>query len=185
MRRIQRLLIVLSALTTLLLFAGCGPAIPTGATSLSPTSTTKSPSSPPSTPTPAVKTGPIALYTNSSLYQAGDALTVTLSNGSNQAIYFPDHLTNCTVILLQRSKAQPLANEGGPAGIDPCQLTIATHIHSLGAGQRLVVRLVAPKSGWPAGLYVATLRYRLSPSAGPSIPLSSPAFAVGSRAPQP
>jgi len=110
---------------------------------------------------------------------------VTVSNQSSQTIYFPDHLTNCTVILLQRSKAQSLANEGGQAGINPCQLAIATHIHSLDPGQRLVVKLVVPKSGWPTGLYLATLSYHTSPSAGPSTILSSPAFAVGPRAPQP
>lgn len=170
MLRIQKSLIIVSALLALLLLAGCGPTIPTGATG---------------TPSPTAKAGPVTLHTDTLLYQTGDSISVTLSNESNQMIYFPDHQTNCTVILLQRSKAQPLSDEGRPADINPCQLAIATSIHSLGPGQRLVVSLVAPKGGWPTGLYVATLRYRMSPSAGPSIPLSSPAFAVGPRAPQP
>lgn len=182
---IQRSLILVGTLLALVVLTGCGPTPLTPAADLSPTPTTRALSSPTGTPTPAARRGSVTLHTDTLLYQTGDTISVTLNNQSTQTIYFPDHLTNCSVILLQRSKAQPLSEDGGPAGINPCQLATATRMDALGPGQHLVVKLVAPTSGWPPGLYLATLSYRTSPSAGPSTPLSSPAFTVGPPAPQP
>jgi hypothetical protein len=188
MLRIQRLLVIFSTLTALALLAGCGSNTTANRADLS--STTPEPSSSATTkPSPttggsstaAAGTGPVTLRVDARYYQKGDTITVTLSN---QTIYFPDHLTNCTVILLQRLKVRPLAGDDVQGIFNPCRLAIATRIHSLGAGQRLVVRLVASPSGWAPGIYRASLIYRTSPDAGPSTTISSAAFTVGPLVPQ-
>ncbi len=184
MLRIQRALVISGVLAALGLLAGCGQNFPAGAANPSPAPTSFS-SSPTAGATSTVAGGPITMRTDALLYQPGDPIVVTLSNGSKQTIYFPDHQTNCTVILLQRLNVQPLAEGGKTTAINPCRLGMPTSIHSLGPGQRQVVTLVAPKGGWPVGRYLATLNYWLSPSVGPVMSLSSPAFVVGSGAPQP
>jgi hypothetical protein len=183
MLRIYQLLITFGTITVLVLLAGCGPNTSTGATSL-PTTTIGPSTTATSASTQAVRTGPVTLHTDAPFYRTGDTISVILSNQSSQTIYFPDHLTNCTVILLQRQKVQPLAGENGQAGINPCRLGIATRIHSLDAGQRLVVRLVAPFNGWLTGFYRATLSYRTPLNAGPSTTIYSAAFTVGPLVPQ-
>lgn len=183
MLRIYQLLITFGTITVLALLAGCGPNTTNGTTSL-PTTTTGPSTTATSDSTQAVRTGPVTLHTDAPFYRTGDTISVTLSNQSSQTIYFPDHLTNCTIILLQRQKVQPLAGENGQAGINPCRLGIATRIHSLDAGQRLVVRLVAPFNGWLTGIYRATLSYRTSLNAGPSTTIYSAAFTVGPLVPQ-
>jgi len=183
MLRIYQLLITFGTLTVLALLAGCGPNTTNGPTSL-PTTTTGPSTTATSDSTQAVRTGPVTLHADAPFYRTGDTISVTLSNQSSQTIYFPDHLTNCTVILLQRQKVQPLAGENAQAGINPCRLGIATRIHSLDAGQRLVVRLVAPFNGWLTGFYRATLSYRTSLNAGPSTTIYSAAFTVGPLVPQ-
>ncbi len=183
MRSIQRLSGPLGVLFVLLLLVGCGPKLPPGATNLPTTTPTKlsSTSSSASASTPTARAGAVTLHTDKSLYQAGDTISVTVSNQSQQTIFFPDHLTNCTVILLQRQKAQPQTSSNGQATINPCLLMITTRMHTLLAGQRLTVPLAAPRSGWPAGLYFATLSYHPVSATGPSTPISSAAFAVGSQ----
>ena len=178
MRHIQRLFCLFSMLLVLLLLAGCGPTVPPGANGLSTPTPTKPSSVSPGTLTPTSRTGSITLHADRTLYQAGDTISVTLSNQSDQTIAFPDHLTNCTVILLQRQKAQPQTSDTGQADINPCRLTIATRMHFLPSGQHLGIQLVAPKSGWPAGLYFATLSYHTASTAGSPTTLSSAAFAV-------
>jgi hypothetical protein len=126
----------------------------------------------------------VTLRVDAHYYQKGDTITVTLSNQSNHTIYFPDHLTNCTVILLQQLKVQPLAGDDVQGIFDPCRLAIATRIHSQGAGQRLVVKLVASSSGWVPGFYRASLSYRTSLDAGLSTTISSAVFTVGPLVPQ-
>jgi hypothetical protein len=128
----------------------------------------------------------VTLQVSATLYQANDTITVTLSNQSSQTIYFPDHLTSCTVILLQRQKVQPLQpleSENEPAGVNPCRLGIATREHSLGVGQSLVVKLVAPSNGWLPGHYLARLSYRTSRTAGTSTTISSAVFQIGAAVP--
>ncbi len=187
MMRIYRLFMISGTMMILVLLAGCGPNVAIGTTGLPIVVTSFSVKN---DPAGAVRTGPVTLHSNAKVYGIKDTIFVTLSNQSNQTIYFPDHLTNCTVILLQRLKVQPLAGESvqagiNPFGINPCRLAIATRIHSLGAGQRLVVRLVAPFDGWPPGLYHATLTYRTSLNAGQSTTIYSAVFTVGPLAPIP
>ncbi len=186
MYRVQRLFVIISTLTAFALLAGCGSNTTANQTDLS-TSTSETSSSAVVKPSPTTggnstavaRTGPVTLSTDAPNYRTSDTITVTLSNQSNQTIYFPDHLTNCTVILLQRLKVQPRAGDDVQGIVNPCRLAIVTRIHSLGAGQRLDVGLVASPAGWAPGIYRASLTYRTSPDAGPSTTISSAAFTVG------
>lgn len=171
MRPIRRLLIFGGVLLALILLVGCGTQS---------SSSTASPSSiTPAEPSPTARAGAVTVQVGKSYYQTGETITVTVKNQSSQTIWFPDHLTNCTVILLQRQKAQPQAPDQGQNGINLCKLMTATRTHSLAAGQQLVVPLSAPRGGWLTGWFLATLSYRSSPTAGSSTTISSPAFTIG------
>lgn len=191
MLRIHRVLIILSALTALALLAGCGSNTTANQTGLS-ASTLEPSSSAATKPSPttignstaATRTGPVTLQVDAPYYQKGDTISVTLNNQSDQTIYFQDHLTNCSIILLQRLKVQPLAGDYEQGTFDPCTLATTTQIHSLDAGQHLVERLVASASGWVPGLYYATLSYRTSLDAGSSTTIKSGVFTVGPLVPQ-
>ena len=190
MLRIHRVLIILSAIMFLSQLAGCASktvANQTGSSTskLAPSSSVATKPSPTtsSNSTAATRKDPVTLQVDAKFYLKGDTISVTLSNQSNQTIYFPDHLTNSTVVLLQRMKVLPLAGDDVQVIFEPCRLAIATRLHSLGGGQRLVVRLVASASGWVPGLYRATLSYRTSPDAGPSTTIGSGAFTVGPLVP--
>ncbi len=162
MKRICRLLVPLSAIVALALLAGCGPySTNSSATSTTPpTAVVKSSTpvkrpipTPRPTPTPlphSLRTGPVTLNASASVYQPGDTIVLTLNNQSSQTIHFPDHLTDCTVILLQH-----LVN-GTWAPVAPCRLMTVTRLHSLNPGQVLVVRLIAPRT---LGTYRGVLVY--------------------------
>ena len=187
MMRIYCLCIISGTIMVLALLAGCGPNVAIGTTGLPIVVTSSSVTN---DPAGAVRTGPVTLHTNAKVYRIKDTIFVTLSNQSSRTIYFPDHLTNCTVILLQQLKVQPLAGASvqtgiNPFGINPCRLAILTRIHSLGPGRRLVVRLVAPLNGWPPGRYHATLTYGTPLNAGQSTTIYSAVFTVGSLSPLP
>jgi hypothetical protein len=184
MMRIYRMLMISGTIMVLALLAGCGPATTIVGAGLPITVTNRSLTTS-HNPAGAAMTGPVTLHTNALSYVTEATIFVTVSNQSNHTIYFPDHLTNCTVILLQRLKVQPLAGDNVQAGINPCRLGIVTRIHSLGPGRRLLVRLVAPPNGWPPGFYHATLTYRTSLNAGPSTIINSAAFIVGPLGPLP
>ena len=156
MKRIYRLFMVSGTLMVLAVLAGCGPDVAIGGAGLPITVTNRSLTTS-NDPAGAVRTGPVTLHTNAKDYGIRATIFVTVSNQSNHTLYFPDHLTNCTVILLQRLKVQPLASDNVQAGINPCRLGIVTRIHSLGPGRRLLVRLVAPLNGWPPGFYQCRL----------------------------
>ncbi len=184
MMRMYRLFMVSGTMMVLALLAGCGPNVAIGGAGLPITVTNRSLTTS-NDPAGTVRTGPVTLHTNARSYLIKATIFVTVSNQSNHTIYFPDHLTNCTVILLQRLKAQPLAGDNVQGGINPCRLGIVTRIHSLGPGRRLVVRLVAPLNGWPPGFYHATLTYRTSLNASSSTTIDSAAFIVGPLGPHP
>lgn len=160
------------------LLAGCGANATTGTSASSPTAAV-SPTT--STHTSTIWAGTITLRTSALLYHANETISVTITSQSDQTIYFADHQTNCTVILIQRQAVQAQANTRDQAGINPCQLKTPTRIHSLGPGQSLAVNLTAPEHGWPAGVYQATLSYSFSASmtSGPAKTLSTPAFVIG------
>ena len=178
-----RMYLLFSTLMVLLLLAGCGPNVAIGGTGLSITATNRSSMNTANDLAGAGMTGPVTLQTNARVYRIKDTVVVTVSNRSNQTIFFPDHLTNCTVILLQRLKVQPLARGNWLDGINPCRLEIVTRLHSLGPGQRLVVRLVALPNGWPTGFYRAVLGYFTSNHRGSTI-ISSAVFTVAPLVPQ-
>jgi hypothetical protein len=106
-------------------------------------------------------------------YRTGDAIAVTLSNQSLQTILFPDHLTYCTVVLLQRQ-----VNESWES-INLCKLMIVTRMHSLEAGHSLTVKLVAPPNQWMPGLYRVKLSYGTSQQSSHLITIYSAVFRVG------
>lgn len=171
MQLIRRLLLFGSALLTLVLLVGCGTNSPGGAAS--------PPSQTPAKPTSTAGAGAVTLQVDKSFYRAKETITVTLKNQSSQTIWFPDHLTNCTVILLQRQKAQPQAPDQGQNTQNLCKLMTATRMHALAARQQLVVPLLAPKEGWLTGWFLATLSYRTSPTANTATTIASPAFTIG------
>ncbi len=163
MLQIRRLFVILSPLGALVLLISCGPLV-TSSTQSAPTviighKLTATPTirrtpiaKPTATPqsSPVAKVGSVTVQLGALLYHMGDTITVTVHNQSNQTIAFPDHLTDCTVILLR--------TEGGQA-VGLCRLLIVTRLHRLGAGGSLTVTLRVPSSGWPAGLYHAVLTY--------------------------
>ena len=184
MMRLYWLFMIPGTMMVLALLAGCEPNVTIGGAGL-PITVTNRLLTTSNDPAGAVRMGPVTLHTNARSYGIKATIFVTLSNQSNRTIYFPDHLTNCTVILLQRLKVQPLAGDSVQTGINPCRLAIRTRIHSLGPGRRLVVRLVATLNGWPPGLYRATLTYGTSLNAGSSTTIYSAVFRVGPLAPIP
>jgi len=123
----------------------------------------------------------VTLRASALVYEASATISIILSNQSNQTIYFADHLTACSVVLLERQKTvtQPSGGTSGAAGVSPCLLKTMTRFHSLGPKQQLVVKLVAPTSGWPAGLYRAALSYHPAPTAASGTPILSAAFTEG------
>ncbi len=182
MRRSHLLLIVLSTIAAMIMLAGCGQSRTTGTAGL--TTVTISPTlRATNAPTQTIDTGKVTLQLNVSSYKTKDMISVTLKNQSNQTIYFPDHLTDCSVILLLRLKVQPVASDNGQAASNSCKAAIATRMRSLAAGQNLVVRLLAPPDGWLPGFYHATLTYHTSLIKPETI--YSAAFSVGPFTPQP
>lgn len=125
------------------------------------------------------KTGSITLRVDKSFYLTTETITVTVRNQSSATISFADHQTNCTVILLQRQKAQPETSDRTSMDVSPCHVMTATRMHTLAAGHQLVVPLVAPKGGWPTGWFLATLSYRPFSPVNSSPTVSSPAFTIG------
>src|SRR6266566_855443 len=99
MMRIYRLFIISGTMMALAVLAGCGPSTTIVGASLPITATNRSLTTS-NDPAGAVRTGPVTLHTNAKDYAIRATIFVTVSNQSNHTIYFPDHLTNCTVILL-------------------------------------------------------------------------------------
>ena len=184
MKRICRLLVPLGAVVALTLLAGCGPYSTNSSTSTTaPHTAVARPSTPVriktehTLPPHLQRTGPVTLHANASVYQSDDTIVLILNNQSGQTIRFPDHLTECTVVLLQHQEGgtsfsnplikmppQPVAHQQHQEGVNwvsvaPCQLGVLTRFLPLGAGQDLVVKLVAPFSRWTRGTYHATLTY--------------------------
>ena len=96
----------------------------------------------------------VKLTVDEASYYVGDPISVTLSNQSDQVIEFPDHLTECSVVQLQRQE------DGNWANAYPClHGGVATHDYQLEAGKDLTVKLVS--SSGNAGLYRVTLSYRI------------------------
>ncbi len=162
MKSIYRLLMPLSAIVALALLAGCGPYNTNSSASSTtpPTAVVKSstpvkkpiptPRATPTRPPHSLRTGPVTLNVRASVYQPGDTIVFILNNQSGQTIHFPNHLTECTTVLLEQLV------HGTWVPVAPCRLMILTAFLSLGSGQELVVKLAAPRS---PGTYQGVLTY--------------------------
>jgi hypothetical protein len=164
---IHRLFLIMGLMMIPALLAGCGQQSSTGGgTNATPTPT--------KTPLPTATTGPVTLRVGATSYHTTETISVTLSNQSTQAIYFLDHLTNCTVIQLQRQVNEHWEN------VHACLLMTSTRLHKLDAGKRLMVALVSSAARpWAVGLSRATLRYGTSQTfGGPTTTIYSAGFQV-------
>jgi hypothetical protein len=193
MARIYQLPIVIGTIAAMILLIGCGQPTTTGTTGPFTAATTtpslRATNATTSTATNALtstaRPGSVTLQVAARTYLSNDTITITLNNQSNQTIYFPDHLTNCSVILLLRLNVQPVASDNGPSAISPCRTKIATRIHSLAAKQNVAVRLIAPSNGWLPCVYHATLSYYSSLPLKTPTTIGSAAFTVGPYSPYP
>src|SRR5438128_1298855 len=144
----HRLLVIVSIFVALALLADCGQnSSNTGAQAdahePSPT--------PAATTATTAPTNAVTLHVGAAVYHTNDTIEVILSNASNSTIFFSDHLTNCTVIQLQRQV------NGSWEAVNKCLLMIATRLHTLDAGQSLTVKLIpSANRPWSVGLYQAT-----------------------------
>ncbi len=183
MMRVDRLLILVCLFMILALLASCGQHFAHGAagtpTSLiTPTPTTRPSASPSPSPSPPLTatttaTGNVTLTLGAASYHPNEVISVTLSNQSTRTIFFPDHLTYCTVIQLQQWV------NGNWASVSLCRLEIVTRLHELHAGQSLVVKLVPLPGQWTPGLYRAALGYVTVSTTGQQSTIHSAEFQVG------
>ena len=141
---------------------------------------TKVPLHPSPTPTaPAQLNGKVTLQIHAVPQNAGESIALTLNNSTNQTILFSDHLTECTVVLLQL-QPQAAASSGTWQAVAPCKLMTPTRLLSLTQGKSLTITLIPPGGRWIPGLYRALLSY--IPSGADHTPQTvfSPSFQVGS-----
>jgi len=96
----------------------------------------------------AATTGGLVISADADSYNIGDTIVITFSNQGSQAITVSDHLTNCSVIQLQRQE------DGNWKDVYPCLLEIVTLEHNMEPGQSLTVEF--DSSSYDPGLYRAT-----------------------------
>ncbi len=171
----------------LVLLAGCGyngkatpstgdaatatavPSITPGATATAATTATPAATQPSSA-------GGVTVQLSASGYHAHDTIVVTVTNGTSQTIAFPDHQSNCTVVLLQNQSATNWES------VSICKEMILTRILTLGAGKSQSVSLHAPGTGWQTGTYRVTFSYGVGADAevnrSPMADVSSPVFQI-------
>jgi hypothetical protein len=173
--RIHRLLLIMGLMLIPALLAGCGQQSSSGGgTNATPTLTPVPSPAVTKTPFPTATTGAVSLRVGATSYHTTETISVTLSNQNTQAIYFPDHLTNCTVIQLQRQ------GHGNWKDVNTCLLLTPTRLHRLDASKSLTVALVSSAARpWAVGLYHTTLRYGTSQTfGGPTTTIDSAGFQV-------
>lgn len=173
-RRCGLIILVGVNLTILMVLASCGQNF--RATSGSPADSSGTPVQ--LSPTIIRSTGGVVLHVNAVPQQGSDTISITLANQTNQAILFPDHLTECTVILLQLI-AQGVGN-GQWQAVAPCRREMQTQLHMLAPGKNLTIALTSPGGQWVPGLYRASLTYFLSEARLTSKTVLSFSFPVGS-----
>lgn len=141
---------------------------------------TKVPLHPSPTPTaPAQLTGKVTLQIDTIPQHASASMALTLNNQTNQEILFSDHLTECTVLLLQVQPQSP-ASSGTWQAVAPCKLMIVTRLHSLANGKTLTITLIPPGGQWASGQYRALLSYVPGGADHTLQTVFSPSFQVGS-----
>lgn len=175
MNRLNRLTMVIISAALLLFLAACGQnSTGNGSNSAQPGLSgtsgtaqlvktgivpTKVPLHPSPTPTaPAQLTGKVTLQINTLPQHANASMVLLLNNQTNQEILFSDHLTECTVLLLQVQPQSP-ASSGTWQTVAPCKLMIVTRLHSLANGKTLTIALIPPGGQWAPGTYRALLSY--------------------------
>jgi hypothetical protein len=189
MVRLYRLTILLASAGMLLLLAGCGqnssgssasqPGLtgtPGNAQQVKPTKIPLRPSPTPSTT--ALLAGKVILQVDAVPQNAGDSIAMTLHNQTNQVILFSDHLSECTVVLLQ-VQPQSAASNGIWQTVALCRLMIVTRLHQLDPGKTLSITLKPPAGLWQAGLYRGLLSYLISGTNQKLQAVSSPSFQIG------
>lgn len=188
MIRLNRLkMILIASAGMLLLLAGCGTnytgsgASPTGIAGTPGTAiaVTRIPGHASPTPsTVATATGPkgtVTLQLSAVPQQSSDPVMLTLNNQTDQTILFSDHLTECTVVLLQLQ----LPNSGTWQAVAPCRLMTVTRLLSLASGKALTIKLIPPGGQWVSGTYRAMLSYILPGAQRKLQTVFSPNFQVG------
>ncbi len=191
MVRLYRLTILLVSAGMLLLLAACGQnstgsggsASQPGLTGTSGTAQlvktgivpTKVPPHPSPT-APAQLIGKVTLQITTIPQRASNSMVFTLNNQTNQEIVFSDHLTDCTVLLLQ---VQSPASSGIWQAVAPCKLMIVTRLHSLASGKTFTATLIPPAGQWVSGVYRALLSYVPTGANHKLQAALSPSFQVG------
>jgi hypothetical protein len=173
--RCYRLIILIGAsLAILMILASCGQNAPD--TSSSSTGSTVTPLR--LSPTPSTTLPPAGEVTLHVASVTPYTITIILANKSNQTILFSDHLTECTVILLQLIP-QGMSSKQWQA-VAPCKKEILTRLHTLAPGKDLTVVLTAPGGQWVPGLYRTLLTYSLSGASATPRTVFSSSFQMGS-----
>lgn len=111
-------------------------------------------------PTGQPPTLPVTVQVGATSYARGSSINVTIKNQSGQTIYFADHRTNCTVLLLERQ----VSNTWEP--VAPCKLMTPTRLHSLKTGESSTVTITTTTTQWFTGRYHARLDYSFNADAG-------------------
>jgi hypothetical protein len=125
-------------------------------------------------------TGIVTLHLDTIPQSVRDGITLTINNQTNQEIFFADHMTECTVILLQMMTQ--LQENGQWQPVAPCRVLTVTRLRTLLSGKSLTVTLLPPSGQWVPGLYRAVLSYVSSGVGVQSKTISSPSFRMGSKA---
>jgi len=130
--------------------------------------------------------GPITLRTTVAFYRAGDTITVNVNNRSGQTIYFfPDHLTNCTVFSCSARRCSHRPVRPGRMGSIPARWLSPRACILWGQENALPSNCWPLKTGGWWGLYHVTLTYRISPTAGSPVTITSNVFTIGPLVSQP
>jgi hypothetical protein len=131
----------------------------------------------PSTPTtPQPIRGSVTLRVIGAPQAAREAITFTLMNLTNQAIFFADHQSGCTAIILQMVPGSQ--NNGQWRTLVPCKALIMTRLHSLAADSSLTIRFNPPSGRWASGLYRGALSYSTTGTGGQGQTLYSSSFSI-------
>ncbi len=145
------------------------PTVVTRLTPVPPGATSTSTTPPQGTPGQGV-----IVQISASRYGPHDTIMVTIFNHTTQTIFFPNHQTDCTVVLLQLQAGSTWQS------IAPCKLMIVTKLFSLDASKSLSLSLRPAPAGWSPGTYRVAFHYGSKTPVSPAASLNvfSPLFQV-------
>ena len=131
--------------------------------------------SPPLAPQPMH--GTVVLHVDAMPQSTHEAITFTLHNQTNQTIFFADHQSRCTGILLQMV---PESQDNGQwQTLAPCKALTMTRLHTLEAGLGLTTTFNPPSGQWTPGLYRGVMSYAAADTDGQRQSIFSSTFKVG------